>query len=132
MNWHIILISTTYFAIFHIEINQATKNPCLEKQISGGQRIKTLIGLSVRSNYYSESGSPGPVCVHYKKCRSAVKIAAKILSSSNNEEKETLSSEFKTLRCGNFFNEKTVCCNQDQIQIPLTSKCFICYDEEQL
>ena len=97
MNWHIVFISITYFAIFHIEIDQATKISCSENQI----------------------------CVHYKKCRTAVKIAAKILSSSNNEEKETLSADFKTLRCGNFSSEKTVCCNQDQIQIPKTSKYFI-------
>ena len=69
MNWHIVFISITYFAIFHIEIDQATKISCSENQI----------------------------CVHYKKCRTAVKIAAKILSSSSKEEKETLSAEFKSV-----------------------------------
>ena len=61
-------------------------------------------------------------CLQYRKCQPAVKIAKQILATSDVDEKSRLTSEFKTLRCGNFFIEKTVCCDQDQIQEPYYSK----------
>ena len=67
-------------------------------------------------------------CLQYRKCQPAVKIAKQILATTDIDEKSRLTNEFKTLRCGNFFIEKTVCCDQDQIQEPyykgqLISKC---------
>ena len=64
-------------------------------------------------------------CLQYRKCQPAVKIAKQILATSDVDEKSRLTSEFKTLRCGNFFIEKTVCCDQDQIQEPYYSKNMI-------
>ena len=64
-------------------------------------------------------------CLQYRKCQPAVKIAKQILATSDVDEKSRLTSEFKTLRCGNFFIEKTVCCDQDQIQEPYYSKNII-------
>ena len=94
MNWHIVLILFGYLTIFWIETNQASQISCSENQR----------------------------CIYYRKCKPAVKIFAKILASSNSEEKENLTEEFKGLRCGNFSDEKTVCCSQDQIQSPKPSK----------
>ena len=64
-------------------------------------------------------------CLQYRKCQPAVKIAKQILATSDIDEKSRLINEFKTLRCGNFFSEKTVCCDQDQIQEPYYSKNII-------
>ena len=64
-------------------------------------------------------------CIQYRKCRPAVKIAKQILATTDSDEKSRLTNEFKTLRCGNFFSEKTVCCDQEQIQEPYYSKNII-------
>ena len=64
-------------------------------------------------------------CLQYRKCQPAVKIAKQILATTDIGEKSRLTNEFKTLRCGNFFIEKTVCCDQDQIQEPYYSKNMI-------
>ena len=64
-------------------------------------------------------------CIQYRKCRPAVKIAKEILATTDNDEKSRLTNEFKTLRCGNFFSEKTVCCDKEQIQEPYYSKNII-------
>jgi len=61
--------------------------------------------------------SNGQECISYRECLHGKKLFGRILTYSGNDpEKPKLMEEFRSLRCGNFNNDKTVCCDVNQLQ----------------
>ena len=62
--------------------------------------------------YFTGSCSNGQECISYRECLHGKKLFGRILTYSGNDpEKPKLMEEFRSLRCGNFNNDKTVCCD---------------------
>ena len=63
----------------------------------------------------------GQECVSYKECLNGKKLFGRILAKSDADpEKTELMEQFKSLRCGNFNRDKTVCCDgEKKIDIPV-------------
>ena len=73
-----------------------------------------IAGLSIETNEnLGLSCRKDQTCIHYNKCPHALKIAREILTTVDLTEKEMLIRNFKEIQCGNFSNEKTLCCIQD-------------------
>jgi len=63
------------------------------------------------------SCSNGQECISYRECLHGKKLFGRILTYSGNDpEKPKLMEEFRSLRCGNFNNDKTVCCDVEGVK----------------
>merc|ERR1739848_518936 len=59
----------------------------------------------------------GQECISYRECLHGKKLFGRILTYSGNDpEKPKLMEEFRSLRCGNFNNDKTVCCDVEGVK----------------
>merc|ERR1712025_444017 len=60
--------------------------------------------------------SGGQECVPYKECLHGKKLFGRILAiKGEGDEKTKLMKEFKSMRCGNFNRDKTVCCDVEGV-----------------
>merc|ERR1712109_430749 len=74
--------------------------------------LQQILATSLAQNNQGSSCTGGQECVPYKECLNGKKLFGRILAKADGDpEKNQLMEQFKSLRCGSFNRDKTICCD---------------------